>query len=67
MLQLSRFGADWRMENDEGKMRSKKRKIKKRVKHNKKVITGLIRGKNGKRLMRVKILPIIGFILIVDG
>jgi hypothetical protein len=43
MLQLSRFGADWRMENDEGKMRSKKR-----VKRNKKVITGLARDKNGK-------------------
>jgi phosphopantothenoylcysteine synthetase/decarboxylase len=59
MLQLSRFGADWRMENDEGKMRSKKRKIKKRVKRNKKVITGLARDKNGKRLIRVKILLII--------
>jgi hypothetical protein len=46
-LQLSRFGADWRMENDEGKMR-KKRKRKKRVKRNKKVITGLARDKNGK-------------------
>jgi hypothetical protein len=47
-------------------VKEKKKKKKKRVKRNKKVITGLARDKNGKRLMRVKILLIIGCILIVD-